>query len=86
MKFALVSNGIVINVSEWDGDITKWDPALLGYDAIQLPDDTDVSAGHEYDGATFTPPKAEIPVKDYSLDKAVKALLAKGLLVDSDFD
>lgn len=52
-KYAMISDGVVINVVEWDEDGT-WDPVAAG--AIPCPDN--VSVGWLYDGEVFTDPNA----------------------------
>ena len=53
-RYAIVSNGKVETISEWDG-VTPWQPPA-GTTAIPCPDN--VSAGYTYDGANWTPPSA----------------------------
>jgi hypothetical protein len=53
-RYAIVSNGTVENVSEWDG-VTPWEPPS-GTTAVPCPDD--VVIGYTYDGSEWTPPSA----------------------------
>ena len=53
-RYAIVSNGTVENVSEWDG-VTPWEPPA-GTTAVACPDN--VAIGYTYDGAEWTPPSA----------------------------
>ena len=50
MRYAIITDGTVENVIEWDG---QTDYTTSG-DLIQLNDEQTVSPGDTYDGATFT--------------------------------
>lgn len=57
-KYAHIENGIVTNISLWDGE-TAWDP---GCDLVKLDEGSAVDIGWEYrDGAFVTP---ELVVED----------------------
>lgn len=50
MRYAVISNGTVENVIEWDGETDYTTSGNL----IQIDDEQTVSPGDTYDGATFT--------------------------------
>jgi hypothetical protein len=52
MRYAVIENGVVVNVIEWDGE-TEWTPGD-DYDVIDCP--ASVGPGWTYDGQTFTAP------------------------------
>ncbi|WP_321785086.1 hypothetical protein [Burkholderia pyrrocinia] len=54
-KYAIVRNGEVENVIQWDGDESTWTPPE-GSEAILLPDDTPVGPDYLYDGNIFSAP------------------------------
>jgi len=57
MKYAIIENNEVINVTLWDG-VSKWSPPE-GTIAVACPDE--VGPGWTYNGSTFSPP-APAPV------------------------
>lgn len=52
-KIAMIKNGIVENISIWDGR-SKWSPD--GYTLINITDNPKVDIGWLYDGHIFTAP------------------------------
>jgi hypothetical protein len=60
MNYAIVENGLVVNVVVWDGDASIWAPAA-GQMAVQLADDAYAGPGFTYDGTTFTAPPVQTP-------------------------
>jgi len=60
-RYAMVEDisGIVVNVIEWDGDTSNWQPPA-GYTMIE---DTEGQAGpgYHHDGAKFVPPPGGQP-------------------------
>ena len=53
-RYAHVVDGVVDNVSEWDGE-TAWSPGD-GVDLHQLPDGSPVAIGWTWDGSVFSDP------------------------------
>lgn len=53
--YAIIENGIVVNLVVWDG-VSKWSPPA-GSTAILIPADTSVSIGYTYNGTTFSAPQ-----------------------------
>jgi hypothetical protein len=53
-KYAVIENGIVVNVVVWDGE-SDWS-APTGCSLNQLPTDSPVGVGYAFDGTNFTPP------------------------------
>ena len=60
-RYALVENGVVVNVIVWDGAQFNaetgegWAPPE-GQQAVVIPDDSPAAIGWSCDGSTFTPP------------------------------
>lgn len=54
IQYALVENGIVVNVVLWDGE-SEWTPPT-GQQAVTIPDGSEAAIGWTYDGTNFTPP------------------------------
>jgi hypothetical protein len=54
-RYALVENGVVVNVILWDGDTEAWQPPE-GATAELLPADSPVSIGFTFNGTMFSPP------------------------------
>lgn len=54
-RYAVIENGVVINVILWDGDAETWHPPA-GASVNQLPDDSPVYAGFSFDGKQYTAP------------------------------
>ena len=50
IRYAMIRNGVVENVSLWDGDLAKWQPPE-GIVCIPAPDD--VGIGWTWDGANW---------------------------------
>lgn len=63
MRYALIHDGIVKNVIEWDGNTETWSPSE-GTVAIAVDSDTMVGPGFFYDGSTFVQPVVIEPVPD----------------------
>jgi len=53
MRYAVINNGTVDNVIEWDGQ-TEW-TAPEGSTVLEAPEE--VGVGYTYDGTTFTAPE-----------------------------
>lgn len=82
MKYALIENGQVSNIIEWDGE-SDLGPIV----PVPIPDGALVDIGTKYDGAEFVPenpPEPAVPVAPTSVTmrQARLALLAAGLLDD----
>ena len=60
MRYALIFQGKVINVLDWDGDLVKWQPPI-GYTILQTEQG---SPGDTWDGQKFTTPA--VPSLDYT--------------------
>jgi hypothetical protein len=56
-RYAIVNNGKIENVCEWDGDTAKWSPPE-GAVAVEV-EGRSVGPGWTYDGRDFTPPAPE---------------------------
>lgn len=52
--YAIVRDGIVENIVEWDGE-SDWQPPT-GSQAIPVPTETNAGIGSTYDGTTFSAP------------------------------
>ncbi|MEE9653898.1 hypothetical protein V4836_06960 [Kluyvera ascorbata] len=65
MRYAVVDNGNVINIVEWDG-VTEWKPNS-GY-PIQINDD--VGIGWSYENNVFTAPPSEKNTPEQNLINA----------------
>lgn len=53
IRYAMIKNGVVENISLWDGDTTRWQPPE-GVLTIPAPDN--VGVGWTYDGETWSKP------------------------------
>ena len=60
MNYAIVKDGVVINVVVWDGDTTNWSPED-GTDAVPVTDGVLAGIGYAYDGKVFTAPPTPEP-------------------------
>lgn len=82
-RYAIIANGIVANVVLWDGQ-ADWSPPA-GTSLNPLPDDSPVSTGYAFDGASFTAPAIVAPVLTPAQQRAaqVAAAFATGLTVSS---
>ncbi|WP_157639445.1 hypothetical protein [Burkholderia ubonensis] len=56
MIYAIVQNGIVVNMIEWDG-VTSWSPPI-GMIAVQVPTNAYVGIGSTYSNGVFGAPPA----------------------------
>lgn len=52
MTYAVVVDGLVVNVVLWDGESEFDAPGQL----VQIPDDTPAGVGWSFDGSTWTSP------------------------------
>ena len=52
-RWAMIENGVVVNVCSWDGDITRWQPPV-GVIMILAPDN--VGMAWRYDNGEWLPP------------------------------
>lgn len=55
-RYAIVENGVVSNVTLWDGDTKEWQPPK-GSTAVKCGND--VGIGWAYTGGEFAPPPAQ---------------------------
>jgi hypothetical protein len=53
MNYAVINNGIVVNVVMWDG-VSQFNPGT-GSTLVLIPSNTPVNIGDSYNGTTFTP-------------------------------
>jgi hypothetical protein len=53
--YAVVENGVVVNLVLWDGDTAIWQPPE-GSTAVPVPIDVYVTIGSLYDGTSFSNP------------------------------
>lgn len=58
IRYAMIRNGIVENISLWDGDTKKWQPPE-GFIVIPAPDH--VGIGWRYDDGVWSEPVIEEP-------------------------
>lgn len=58
MNYAIVANGVVVNIIVWDGDTSTWQPPQ-GSTAVAIPDGTFVNIGYLYDGTSFSAPPTQ---------------------------
>lgn len=62
--FALIKSGVVVNLVEWDGDVTAWAPPE-DETPVPVPEGVAVSIGQEYSDDVFknsvTPPEEVNP-------------------------
>jgi hypothetical protein len=58
--FAIVENGIVVNVVQWDG-LEEWSPPA-GSQAVILPSGSGAGIGSPYSNGTFGPAPSPAPV------------------------
>ncbi|WP_312731441.1 hypothetical protein [Atlantibacter hermannii] len=56
-KYAIIENGIVINVVVWQWDGTEEEDIFKDYEKILVEDDVSVGVGFTYDGGEFSPPE-----------------------------
>lgn len=56
-RWAVVDDGIVVNLIVWDGE-SPWSPPSDAR-VIEIPDDSPVDIGWSYDGSNFAPERAE---------------------------
>lgn len=56
IRYAMIKDGIVQNISLWDGDTTKWTPPE---DMLVIPAPDHVGVGWGYDGSAWTAPVVE---------------------------
>ena len=54
-RYAIISDSQVVNLVEWDGDTTRWQPPS-GTTTILVPDGVRVSSGDTWDGVNFIEP------------------------------
>jgi len=76
-RWAMVRNGVVVNVCTWDGDLGKWEPPA---DVLMVATD-DAGYGYLYDeiAKIFTQPDIAVPVQG-PLDKLVDLMVAQGII------
>lgn len=76
-RYAIIKNGVVDNITLWDGDTSKWSPPQ-GQSAVVAP--STVQIGSTYAAGVFTPPVAPpVPVPDKVTPLQIrKALRASG--------
>jgi hypothetical protein len=54
-NYAIVENGLVVNVIVWEGNESTWQPPA-GTQAILVPENVSVSIGYTCNGTTFSAP------------------------------
>ena len=54
IRYAMIRNGVVENVSLWDGDLLKWQPPE-GITCIPAPDE--IGIGWIWDGSSWAAPE-----------------------------
>ena len=54
-SYAVVENGIVVNIIEWDG-VAPWGPPD-GMSAVKIPNGETVGIGFSFDGSQFKSPQ-----------------------------
>jgi hypothetical protein len=57
--YAIVSNGVVVNIIVWDGDNSNWQPPS-GSQAIPVPADIQMGMGSTYSDGVFSAAPAPI--------------------------
>lgn len=61
MKYAIVKDGIVVNICKWDG-LSQWNPPV---DSVVVNvDNTVAGPGFTYNGETFEPPVEPPPIEE----------------------
>ena len=61
IRYAMIRNGVVENVSLWDGDLNRWQPPE-GIDCIPAPDH--IGIGWTWDGENWIEPVVPDPPAD----------------------
>lgn len=69
-EFAVIKNGLVVNVILWDGADAAFADGIDGA-LIAVPDGAAVGVGWGYDGSTFTPPPEPEKTKEQLIQEAV---------------
>jgi hypothetical protein len=53
IRYAMIKDGIVQNISLWDGDTTRWQPPE---DMLVIPAPDHIGMGWSYDGENWSEP------------------------------
>jgi len=61
IRYAMIRNNIVENISLWDGDTIKWQPPI---DILVIPAPDHVGVNWGFDGSNWIPPIIEEPAID----------------------
>lgn len=56
IRHAMIRNGVIENISLWDGDVNNWTPPE---DMLVIPAPDHVGVGWGYDGTDWKPPVVE---------------------------
>lgn len=54
-RYAVLVDGVVDNMIEWDGNTEIWSPEH-GTDVVAIEEDQVVDIGYSYAGGSFSPP------------------------------
>lgn len=86
-SYALVENGVIVNIVSWDGSIETWQPPE-GLLAVEMPDGVNAGIGWTYDGTSFHAPSApEVPNEELaanvrrSRDGLLRSVYDPGILM-----
>jgi hypothetical protein len=55
-RWAMISDGVVVNVCRWDGDLNTWQPPE---GIVMQPAPDNVGIGWTWDGENWSPPVIE---------------------------
>lgn len=80
-RYAIIRNGAVENVVEWDGDSETWGPPE-GCTAVES---ATAGVGDLHDGGVFTQPEPE-PPKKTEAESLVDMLVTRGVLTQKNAD
>jgi len=58
IRYAMIKDGIVQNISLWDGDTTRWQPPE---DMLVIPAPDHIGMGWSYDGENWSEPVSAPP-------------------------
>lgn len=56
MRYALVKDGIVVNLVEWNGNLDTWQPPEDTL-PVEISGEVNVGIGYTYDGEVFNEPE-----------------------------
>jgi hypothetical protein len=66
-RWAMIQDGVVVNVCLWDGDTNTWQPPE-GYLMEPVPEGSGAGIGWGWDGTNFVAPPPPEPVPNPALD------------------